>query len=69
MNKNIDKKWIVVHAHFEGEPPKRSDLVARFDEEDKVYRCGKCNKAVAGLERGRRERLYVLAEDVVVDTA
>lgn len=60
-------KWTVVHAHYRGEPPKRSDFDAAFNEKDKVYRCGKCQKVVAGLERGKRQRLYVLAKDVVVD--
>lgn len=58
---------MVVHAHYKGEPPKRSDFDASFAEKDKVYRCGKCKKVVAGVERGRHERLYVLAKDVVVD--
>ena len=61
------KKWLVVHAHISGESPKRSDFNASFDEKDQVWRCGKCKKAVAGIERGRRQRLYVLVKDVVVD--
>ena len=60
-------KWLVVHAHYKGEPPERSDFDASFDEKDKVYRCPKCKKAVAGIERGRRNRLYILLKDVVVD--
>lgn len=60
-------KWIVVHAHYKGEPPKRSDFDASFEEENKVYSCPKCKKVVAGIERGRRNRLYILAKDVVVD--
>lgn len=60
-------KWMVVHAHYKGKPPKRSDFNASFDEKDEVYRCGKCKNVVAGLEKGRRNRLYVLARDVVVD--
>lgn len=60
-------KWIVVHAHYRGEPPKRADFDANFDEKDKVYRCGKCKKVVAGVEKGKRRRLYVLAKDAVVD--
>jgi len=60
-------KWTVVHVHYRGEPPKRSDSDASFDEKDKVYRCGKCKKVVAGVERGKRNKLYVLAKDVVVD--
>lgn len=59
-------RWMVVHAHYKGEPPKRSDFNASFDEKEKVYKCGKCKKVVAGLERGKRNRLYVLAKDVVV---
>ena len=58
---------MVVHAHYKGEAPKRSDFNASFDEKDKVYRCGKCKKVVAGVERGKRNKLYVLAKDVVVD--
>ena len=58
---------MVVHAHYKGETPKRSDFNASFDEKDKVYRCGKCKKVVAGVERGKRNKLYVLAKDVVVD--
>lgn len=60
-------KWMVVHVHYRGEPAKRSDFDASFDEKEKVYKCSKCNKVVAGLEQGRRQRLYVLAKDVVVD--
>lgn len=60
-------KWMVIHAHYKGEPPKRSDFEARFEEKDKVYRCPKCKKVVAGQEQGRRKRLYILAKDVVVD--
>ncbi|MBI2185055.1 MAG: hypothetical protein HYU39_08875 [Thaumarchaeota archaeon] len=63
----MPKKWVVAHAHVTGEPPKRSDFDASFDEKDKVYRCLKCKKAVAGIETGRRKRLYVLRKDVVVD--
>lgn len=59
-------KWSVVHAHYKGVPPKRSDFDATFDQKNKAYRCGKCNKVVAGVERGKRQRLYVLAKDVVV---
>ena len=60
-------KWIVVHAHYRGEPPKRSDFDASLDEKDQVYKCSKCKKAVACIETGKRKRLYVLAKDVVVD--
>ncbi|OGD85257.1 hypothetical protein A2696_01235 [Candidatus Curtissbacteria bacterium RIFCSPHIGHO2_01_FULL_41_13] len=60
-------KWMVVHAHYKGESPKRSDSEANFAEKEKVYRCGKCKKVVAGVEQGRRNKLYVLAKDVVVD--
>lgn len=60
-------KWMVVHAHYKGEPPKRSDSDASLDKKDKVYRCGKCKKVVAGVEKGKRQRLYVLTKDVVVD--
>lgn len=60
-------KWMVFHVHYQGEPPKRSDSEASFEEKEKVYRCGKCKKVVAGLEQGRRQRVYVLAKDVVVD--
>lgn len=60
-------RWKVVHAHYKGEPPKRSDSIASFEEKDKVYKCSKCNKAVAGIEQGRHQRLYVFAKDVVVD--
>ena len=63
------KKWLVVHAHYRGTPPKRADFNASFEEKDKVWRCGKCQKAVAGIETGKRQRLYVLAKDVIVDTA
>ena len=63
----MSKKWLVVHTHYKGEPPKRSDFSASFDEKDKVYRCGKCKKVVAGVEKGKRKRLYVLTKDVVVD--
>ncbi|MBI3109555.1 hypothetical protein HYZ06_00760 [Candidatus Daviesbacteria bacterium] len=62
----MTKKWLIVHAHYKGEPPKRFDFNASFDEKDKVYRCGKCKKVVAGVEKGRLKRLYVLAKDVVV---
>jgi len=58
---------MVVHAHYKGEPPKRSVFSASFEEKDKVYRCGKCKKVVAGIEQGKRKRLYVLTKDVVVD--
>ena len=61
-------KWLVVHVHYKGESPKRSNFNASFEEKDKVYRCGKCQKVVAGIERGKRRRLYVLTKDVVVDT-
>ena len=60
-------RWMVVHAHYRGEPSGRSDFDVSLDEKDKVYRCGKCKKVVAGIETGKRERLYVLAKDVVVD--
>lgn len=60
-------KWLVVHAHYKGEPPKRFDSDAFFDAKDEVYRCGKCQKVVAGVEKGKRQRLYVLAKDVIVD--
>ena len=60
-------KWIVVHAHYKGEPPKRSDFDASLDKKDKVYECSKCKKVVAGIESGRRQRLYVLRKDTVVD--
>lgn len=60
-------KWMVAHAHYKGEPPKRSDFDASFEEKNKVYKCDKCQKVVAGIEQGRRQRLYVLAKDVVVD--
>lgn len=60
-------KWMVVHAHYRGEPPRRSDFDASFDEKDKVYRCGKCKKVVAGVEQRRRSKLYILVKDVVVD--
>lgn len=60
-------KWIVVHAHYKGELLKRSDFDAVFDEKEKVYKCPKCKKVVAGVERGKRTRLYVIAKDVVVD--
>lgn len=60
-------KWIVIHAHYKGEPPKRSDFDAAFDAKEKVYRCLKCKKVVGGIERGRHTRLYVLAKDVVAD--
>lgn len=59
-------KWLVVHAHYKGEPPQRSDFEASFEEKSQVYRCPKCKKVVAGVERGKRQRLYVLAKDVVV---
>jgi len=62
----LTAKLIVVHAHYKGEPPKRSDFNVSFEEKDKVYRCGKCKKVVAGVEQGRLKRLYVLAKDVVV---
>lgn len=60
-------KWIVVHAHYKGEPPKRSDFDAALDEKEKIYKCPKCKKVVAGIERGRHTRLYIIAKDVVVD--
>lgn len=60
-------KWIVVHSHYKGEPPKRSDFDVSLDEKAEVYKCGKCKKVVAGVEKERRQRLYVLAKDVVVD--
>ncbi len=61
-------KWMVVHAHYnKEEPPERSDFEASFDAKDKVYRCPKCKKAVAGIERSRRNRLYILRKDVVVN--
>ena len=60
-------KWIVVHAHYKGEPPKRSDFDASLDKKDKVYSCPKCKKVVAGIEGGRSQRLYVLSKDVVVN--
>jgi hypothetical protein len=63
----MSAKWIVVHAHYKGEPPKRSDFHTSFEEKDKVYRCSKCKKVVAGIEQGKRKRLYVLAKDVLVD--
>lgn len=59
-------KWMVVHAHYKGEPPKRSDADAAFDEKDQVYKCGKCKKVIAGVEQGKYQRLYVLAKDVLV---
>jgi len=62
----MSKKWLVAHAHYKGEPPKRSDFNASFEEKDKVWRCGKCKKVVVGIETGKRKRLYVLAKDVVV---
>lgn len=63
----MSKKWLVVHAHYKGEPSKRSDFNASFEEKDKVYRCPKCKKVVAGIETGKHKRLYVLAKDVVAD--
>lgn len=60
-------RWMVVHAHYKGEPPKRSDSEASFEEKDKVYRCPKCKKVVAGVGQGRRQRLYILVKDVIVD--
>lgn len=60
-------EWIVVHAHYKGEPPERSDFKASFDEEYKAYRCPKCRKFVAGIEAGRPRRLYVLRKDVAVN--
>lgn len=62
----LNTKWKVAHAHYEGEPPQRTDSDASFDEENKAYKCPKCNKAVAGIEAGVGERLYVLSGDVVV---
>ena len=62
-------KWMVVHAHYKGEPPNRSDFDTSFAEKDEVYRCGKCKKVVAGVEKGKHKRLYVLDKDVVVDFA
>lgn len=63
----MSNKWMVVHTHYKGEPPKRSDFNASFEEKDKVYKCPKCKKVVAGIEKGELTRLYVLAKDVVVD--
>jgi len=63
----MSKKWLVAHAHYKGEPSKRFDFDADFAGKNKVYRCPKCKKVIAGIETGRRERLYVLAKDVVVD--
>lgn len=62
----MTSKWVVVHAHYKGEPPKRSDSKASLDEKNKVYRCDKCQKVVAGVEQGKHQRLYVLAKDVLV---
>ena len=63
----MPKQWMVIHAHYKGEPPKRSDFAASFDEKDKVYTCPKCKKVVAGIEQGRRKKLYVLTKDVVMN--
>ena len=63
----MSTKWMVAHAHYQGEPPERSDFDASFDEKHKAYKCPKCKKFVAGIQAGRRKKLYVLRKDVVVD--